>query len=91
MALFTDGPVSTIEDLRAYDSQIGDIASMEGIDVQQKLALAQEDLSIELERLLDGRHGLEKVVQTPPLKLWHAYRSLELVYRDAYFTHLNDR
>src|SRR5262245_41276572 len=91
MALFIDGPASTIEDLRAYDTQLGDVASNENIDVTQKLWLAQQQISIELERLLDRRYPLEKVVQSPPLVLWHTYRSLELLYRDAYFTHLNDR
>ena len=28
---------------------------------------------------------------TPPLKLWHTFRALELVYRDAYHSQLNDR
>jgi hypothetical protein len=31
------------------------------------------------------------VVVTPPLKLWHTFRSLELAYRDAYYNQLNDR
>ena len=34
---------------------------------------------------------LANVVVTPPLKLWHTYRTLEMVYRDAYFNQLNDR
>ena len=37
MALFTDGPASTIEDLAAQDSQILDVASVEGIDLTRKL------------------------------------------------------
>ena len=42
MALFTDGPISSIEDLRGHDTQIVEIANVEGIDVTKKLALAQE-------------------------------------------------
>ncbi len=32
-----------------------------------------------------------RVVVTPPLKLWHMFLSLEMVYRDAYNSQLNDR
>jgi len=52
MALFTDGPASTIEDLSAQDSQILDVASVEGIDLTRKLALAQEATAIDLEARL---------------------------------------
>jgi hypothetical protein len=52
MALFTDGPVSTIEDLSAQDSQILDVAGVEGIDLSCKLALAQEAAAIDLEAAL---------------------------------------
>jgi hypothetical protein len=31
------------------------------------------------------------VVVTPALKLWHTFRSLEMVYSDAYNSQLNDR
>jgi hypothetical protein len=91
MALFMDGPPSTFEDLRAHDSQLGDVASTEGVDVTQKLALAHEELGQKLEEMLDGRHPLTKVAVTTIVRIWHTYESLELVYRDAYFTHLNDR
>jgi hypothetical protein len=91
MALFIDGPVSTTEDLRAHDSQLPDVASTEGIDVTLKLALAKDDLGFDLERLLDGRQPLVKVAHTLAVQVWHTFRTLELVYRDAYFTHLNDR
>src|SRR5258708_38819686 len=52
MALFTDGPISSIEDLRGHDTQIVEIASVEGIDVTKKLALAQEEVAIDLMALL---------------------------------------
>ena len=103
MALFTDGPVSGMEDLTAQDTQLPTVAAVEGIDVTQKLRLAQEELSLELEAMLDGSRGSEQlfwqaaranidgVVVTPALKLWHTYRALELVYEDAYSSQLNDR
>jgi hypothetical protein len=103
MALFTDGPVSSIEDLTTLDSQLLDVASSEGIDLTRKLGAAQDDLGVELTVLINKLRfadqtfwmgavpGLDSVVVTPPLKLWHTYLSLELVYRDAYNSQLNDR
>ena len=103
MALFTDGPAASMEDLTAQDSQLLDVASVEGIDVAQKLALAQDELALELDALLTRlsyvdqlfwlapQPGLGSVVVTPALKLWHTFRSLEMVYSDAYNNQLNDR
>ena len=94
MALFTDGPISSIEDLRGHDSQILEVTNVEGIDVTRKLVLAQEEVAVDLVSLLQRvapGTGIERVVVTPPLKLWHTYRALEMVYRDAYHSQLNDR
>jgi hypothetical protein len=103
MALFTDGPVSSIEDLTAQDSQLLDVASIEGIDVTRKIALAQEDVGVELTVMLGNlsfadqafwmpsQPTLGAVVVTPALKRWHTFVALELVYRDAYNSQLNDR
>src|SRR5208283_586226 len=103
MALFTDGPASSMEDLTAQDSQLLDVASVEGIDVTQKMALAQDELALVLNALLtrlsSAEHllrlaadsNLGSVVVTPALKLWHTFRSLEMVYSDAYNSQLNDR
>src|ERR1035441_4341461 len=89
MALFTDGPVSSIEDLTAQDSQLLNVANVEGIDVTQKLALAQDQLALELTTLLDRMSfvsqvywlapppSLSSVVVTPALKLWHTFRRSE--------------
>ncbi len=52
MALFTDGPASTMEDLAAQDSQILDVASVENIDLTRKLLLAQEAAAMDLEAAL---------------------------------------
>lgn len=103
MALFTDGPVSNILDLTARDTQLLNVAVVEGIDVTQKLALAQDELALEVTTLLNRLSYVEQafwiapqpdlgsVVVTPALKLWHTLRSLELVYTDAYNNQLNDR
>ena len=94
MALFTDGAITSIEELSGHDTQLLTVANVEGIDVSRKLVLAQEEISVEVAGLL-GRHSappaLEQVVITPAIKLWHGYRTLELVYRDAYHSQLNDR
>jgi hypothetical protein len=103
MALFTDGPPSTIEELAAIDSQLLNVATVEGIDVTQKLALAQNEIGLQLFAQLSGqvptgrwlwappKANLGSIVVTPPLKQWHTYRSLEMVYSDAYNNQLNDR
>lgn len=93
MALFTDGPASTIEDLAAQDSQLLNIANAEGIDLTVKLGLAHEAIGLELEELLrrGSSYRLSQVVVTPAIRLWHTYRTLESVYRDAYHSQLNDR
>jgi len=71
--------------------------------VTRKLALAQDELAVELGTLLTRLSSLEQpfwysaslslasVVVTPALKLWHTFRALEMVYRDAYNSQLNDR
>jgi hypothetical protein len=97
MALFTDGDVSSIEDLRGYDTQLLDVANTEGIDVTRKLKLAQDEIAAEITTMLARRAWFNtplnpgRVVVTSPLKLWHMFLSLELVYRDAYRSQLNDR
>jgi hypothetical protein len=103
MALFVDGPPAGLEALSAQDSQLLTVANLEGIDVSQKARIAHEELGIELEVLLHkldhpgitlwsiAAPSLGQVVVTPPLRLWHLYRTLELVYTDAYYSQLNDR
>jgi hypothetical protein len=93
MALFTDGPAATMEDLAAQDSQLLNVANAEGIDLTVKLRLGHEAVGIDLEELLANGSGFgpAQVVVTPALRLWHTYRTLELVYRDAYHSQLNDR
>ena len=92
-----------MDDLTGHDTGLLGVAGAEGIDVSRKLALAQEEIGVELSAMLpradgyDGQLpgrpavGLENVVVTGPLRLWHAFHTLELVYRDAYYNQLNDR
>jgi hypothetical protein len=103
MALFNDGLMSGMEDLQGHDTQLLEVSNTEGIDVTRKLALAQEEISLELRVLLARMNvpvglaatanvpSLDPVVVTPPLKLWHTFRTLEMVYRDAYNSQINDR
>jgi len=48
MALFTDAPISTLDQLAAQDTAVLNVASTEGIDATAKLALAQTELGAEL-------------------------------------------
>lgn len=104
MALFNDGPISTTMDLQNYESGILGVASTEGIDLAGKMTLAQDEIANELMLFLLRRlpvsdfrwsvrrtRGTSDVVVTPPLKQWHALKSLAMVYRDAYNNQLNDR
>lgn len=110
MALFTDAPISSLDQLAAQDSAALDVASTEGIDATAKISLAQDELGIEITAaasrapfspgtssvwwpgmVLTTTLQLSGIVVTPPLRLWHAFHTLELIYRDAYNNQLNDR
>lgn len=100
MALFSDGEICSIEDLRAYESSILDAASEEGVDVTVKLALAQREVGSEIYRFLVAQTavhneiptiGLPQVFITEELRQWHALRTLALTFRDAHHNQLNDR
>jgi hypothetical protein len=103
MALLTDGMISSIEDLTGYDSAVLDVARVEGINLAQKLELAQEEIALEVRsfllhqsgwRSLPGEGGApraEQVVVNPALKRWHALQTLALFYTDAVHSQLNDR
>jgi len=71
MSLFTDGAITSIEELVGHDTQLLTVANVESIDVSRELALAEEELSVEVTGLL-GRHALppklEQVVVTPAIK-----------------------
>jgi hypothetical protein len=110
MALFTDVPISTLDQLAAQDSAALDVASTEGIDAAAKISLAQDELGIEITAtssrspfspanssvwwpgtVVTTTVQLSSLVVTPPLRLWHTFHALELIYRDAYNSQLNDR
>lgn len=102
MALFSDGPAPSIEDLANEDSGILDVSRDCSINLSTKMLLAHNDLSIELQAWLDKPKPaadmvwgswptLAQIVVTPQLKRWETFHSLVLVYRDAYFSQLVDR
>jgi hypothetical protein len=48
MALLTDGSISVVSDLLAYEASLADVADAEGIDLEGKLQLAQGEVGVEL-------------------------------------------
>jgi hypothetical protein len=91
MALFTDGIIAAADELASHDSALLTVTSTEGIDLTKKLSLAMDELALELGSILPANDKLDHVAVTPAVRLWHAFRTLELVYRDAYSNQLNDR
>ena len=101
--LFTDGPISTVDQLADYESEIRQLAGAESINLDSKLRLAQTEIGVELlttnTQPDDGftfgfiRKGftLAQVVVTDALQMWHIYSTLAAVYRDAYNRKLNDK
>jgi hypothetical protein len=99
--LFTDSPAVSIEDLADYETGILDTAASEGINLTVKIALAINEVGLQLQSQFpplgttnnspNSGLTLSNIVVTPALKLWLVYHTLELVYRDAYFSQLNDR
>jgi len=94
MSLFSDGLVSNLGDLEAYESSVLDTAANERIDLTVKSGVAQKELGVELAGFLT-RHlctaSIDQVVVTDALRQWHALHTLTLFYRDAYSSQLNDR
>jgi hypothetical protein len=99
--LFTDNPAIAIEDLADYETAILETALTEGINLTVKIRLAINEVGLQLQSQFTplGTNGfavspqltLSNIVVTPPLRLWLLFHTLELVYRDAYFSQLNDR
>ena len=103
MALFNDEIMNDARTLQQYDSSILGVASAEAIDITVKASLAQQEIATGLLLFLD-RSVLEDprsmtrrwvmvsdITVTDPLKSWHAYKTLAMIYRDAYNNQLNDR
>ncbi len=103
MALFLDGPSVTVDTLTEYDSNVLSVAASEGINLTTKILLAQESMQLEIIRLLrrgefcdltslwGQARGIEHVVWSTAMRVWQVYRSLGLIYRDAFYSQLNDR
>lgn len=103
MALFTDGPASTVDEMALHDSSMMEIVNVENINVTAKLVLAQEEIGLELESIFQRAQtnysafvspvplDLAHLVVTTPIRLWTTFDALAMVYRDAYFSQLTDR
>ena len=102
MALFVDGPACTIDELVDQDAGLLETAQNCGINLTTKVRLAAQEVESEIQVWLDrprslirrfsaGGLRIDQVVVTPPLREWLAMHSLELVYRDGYFSQLVDR
>jgi hypothetical protein len=102
MALFTDGPAPTIDELVNEDSGLLDVAENTGINVTAKLRLAHAEMATDLQLWLNKPRPMmemlwapalriEQIVLTPPLRRWEKMLSLAMVYRDAYFNVVVDR
>ncbi len=102
MALFVEGPASTIDDLTDQDAGLLDVAVSAGINLSTKLRLAMEEIQTDLhlwlrsqweacELVWEPALRIDQIVVTAPLKSWETMHTLALVYRDAYFSHLVDR
>lgn len=99
--LFTDNPAIAVEDLTNYETGLLDTVHTEGIDLTIKIRLAINEVGLQLQSQytplgltgtnLNSGLTLMNIVVTPPLRLWLIFHTLELVYRDAYFSQLNDR
>ena len=99
--LFTDTPAIAIEDLANYETALLETAQTEGINLTIKILLATNEVGLQLQSQytplgltgtnLNSGLTLMNIVVTPPLRLWLIFHTLELVYRDAYFSQLNDR
>jgi len=100
MPLLNDGPISQMEDLRAYESSVLDTASVEAVALSPKIDMAQREVSTELLRFLISQLEpgetvtpamLDRVAVTDPLLRWHTLHALELFFRDVHHHQINDR
>ena len=59
MALFVDGPASTIDDLTDQDAGLLGVSQTAGINVSTKLRLAQEEIGTDLQLWLIRPRSME--------------------------------
>src|SRR5258706_8601076 len=88
--LFTDGPLSTIDHLADYEVDVRQVGAAEGINLDAKILLAQVEVGLELQAAYPDLI-LEQVAVTPPLRIWHIFQTLAVVYRDAFHRRRNDK
>lgn len=103
MALLADGRISTLDRLQAIDASVVEVARVERVDLDRKLEMATDEVSLQLKKFLieqglasrvaggDGEVDFERIVVTAGLARWHALETLSMAYSDAYFSQLNDR
>ena len=103
MALFTDADIVTLDDLLQFETSLVQTASSHGINVDTKIALAENAISDRLmlwllsvgasdPQWLNRRLiGLSTVVVTPTLKRWLCFDSLSRFFAEAYNVQLNTR
>lgn len=107
MALFTDSGIVTIAGLATYENSIGEVASVHGIDVEGKIALATSEIAERIRLWLLAQTPYEPmwfspwmnrkfldlgtVVFTPSLQRWLCTSSLAKVFAEAYNVQLNTR
>ncbi|MBI3209244.1 MAG: hypothetical protein HYZ37_10145 [Candidatus Solibacter usitatus] len=96
MALWTDRNFPQIEDLERVDSEVVSVASAAQIDLNGKIAEAQDTiddwLSLYLQRSAMGAPAKPgDVVITSPLRRLAVASALSMVFRDAHFRQMADR
>jgi hypothetical protein len=102
--LLTDGNPNDDVALMVYETEIVNLAAIEGINLGQKLSLGTDEISEDvLQFLLDHTRmvdplpnrrrtiGVSDVVVSSQMTRWHALHTLAIVYRDAFNNQLNDR
>ena len=103
MALFTDNGIITLDDLLTFEGSLGQVASVHGIDVDNKISLATSAVGDRLmlwllnagasdPQWLNRRMlGLSTIVVTPPLHRWLCVEALARFFAEAYNVQLNTR
>ena len=103
MALFTDNGIITLDDLLPFEGSLGQVASLHGIDVDNKISLAANAIGDRLmlwllnagasdPQWLNRRMlGLSTIVVTPPLRRWLCLEALSQFFAEAYNVQLNTR
>ncbi|MBV6430875.1 MAG: hypothetical protein IANPNBLG_00995 [Bryobacteraceae bacterium] len=98
MALWKDGSTPKIADLTRYERGVIRVASVESIDLQDKIDLARREAGTCLKRFLESSayasnadSAMDRVVITEPLARWVTMLALSLAYREAHFSNLSER